>query len=930
MHKKARLLFCLALISISQLTLLGQSSYQEYRSLSYEELDSVLAMHYHKGSYSKAIPAMEAARDNAQKEFGDVDSMVSNYVNYLGILYFQMGRYDEAMLYTVKAKDINGKLYGKEHSSYADALNNIGSLHYSIGNYAQALPLFIQAKDIYQKLGGNKLSATTLNNIAACNENLNNYEEALRFYKQAVELYEKTEDNATDLTLILSNMAKLHRVMGNLDQALEILQRCKKTAAREFGTNTFRFSDVLNSLGLVYRDQGAYAKALEMYVDALNIRSKLLAENHPILLVSMNNVALTYGDVGNYSKAWLYWSKAINSIMQKEITHDFSQTWLEEMKKVDNLSYTHLDKLISLLDVAYKLLTDNTEEKNAQKQIVIADLAMALLNRVMTNVSSERDKLSSLNYINIWLKRRLQALDSTTEAETAFELADALKSVLLLEAVKSEDAYRVGELPDSLVNEKEQLLKKRARLQAMLLAQSSTSKQDSLRNILNEHNQIVTDFLGKVKRQYPKYYAFRYQQKRATVGDIQQLLDNKTAVIEYLVDNSTLHLFKIDQKGVVWKQRPLMQAALSNKIKKFHQIISDYEAAITGNTQQKRAYVELAHWFYLELIQPILEGSEGLEKLVFITDGELGHLPFEAFLVEPADENVDYRDMHYLIRDFEISYNYSAVLWKENKAAPDRSNNGELFAMAGNYALEIADSLTKNRGPVSLLNRMRLSSLPAARQEVKLLEKQYKGFFAFDTLATEAILTEKISDYAVVHLAVHGLLEEKRPVLSSLALTEDGSQEYDNFWQAHEISSHELNADLVVLSACETGYGRFERGNGIASLARSFMYAGVPALIVSLWQVNDASTSELMQYFYRYLSENFNKAAALRQAKLDYIDQASTSAYAHPAFWSPFILMGDTEPVELAEKDSLTWAVYAAAVLLVLLLLFLFFQRKRR
>jgi CHAT domain-containing protein len=129
----------------------------------------------------------------------------------------------------------------------------------------------------------------------------------------------------------------------------------------------------------------------------------------------------------------------------------------------------------------------------------------------------------------------------------------------------------------------------------------------------------------------------------------------------------------------------------------------------------------------------------------------------------------------------------------------------------------------------------------------------------------------------------------------------------------------ELNADLVVLSACETGYGRFETGNGIASLARAFMYAGVPALVVSLWQVNDQSTSIIMQNFYKHLANGKTKSAALRQAKLDYIKLVDNPIAAHPAFWSPFILIGDESPVQLQRKGAgnwLWWAVGGGALAL--------------
>jgi len=133
--------------------------------------------------------------------------------------------------------------------------------------------------------------------------------------------------------------------------------------------------------------------------------------------------------------------------------------------------------------------------------------------------------------------------------------------------------------------------------------------------------------------------------------------------------------------------------------------------------------------------------------------------------------------------------------------------------------------------------------------------------------------------------------------------------------QAYEISQMNLNADLVVLSACETGYGKYEEAEGIISLARSFMYAGAPSLVVSLWQVSDVSTAIIMTDFYQNLYHGMDKSIALRKAKLDYIGIADGVA-AHPAFWSPFIQLGDNGQVKLIKKQNWFWWVFGGVLLL--------------
>jgi len=164
---------------------------------------------------------------------------------------------------------------------------------------------------------------------------------------------------------------------------------------------------------------------------------------------------------------------------------------------------------------------------------------------------------------------------------------------------------------------------------------------------------------------------------------------------------------------------------------------------------------------------------------------------------------------------------------------------------------------------------------------------------------------------------MHGILNTATPLLSSLAFTENGDSLQDNFLEAHEISSMQLQSDLVVLSACETGYGKFEQGEGVMSLARSFMYAGVPSLLVSLWQVNDGSTAIIMKSFYKNLEVGQSKDLALTNAKLNYINHAK-GITAHPAFWSPFIQIGNSNPIAL--KKGINWVFWGLGGILIIII----------
>jgi CHAT domain-containing protein len=957
-------LFSLLVLVFSVSLAFTQGDYKQYMDLSYAEIDSLMYVEYRKGAFDQAILLMQAARGKAEKEFGTEDSTFAQYTNDLAFFYVQtaqyskalplliqaknikekalmtedpsfatslnnlaylyerIGEYEKALPLHLEAKSIREKVLGKKHPEYMSSLNNLANLHKKMGDYEKALPLYIQLKNISEKVFGKEHAefARALNNLAVLYYKMKAYDKALPLYIQAKETNAKIlGEEHPNFAGSLNNVAIVYKDMGDFAAALPLLLQAKDIYKKRFGKDHPIYATSVGNLAALYEKMGAYEKALPLYIKAKEIDAKVLGKDHPSFALSLNNLANLYISVEDYNKAWETLGEAIGSQSGLSLRQDFSVEKLDSLLKIAYPSDSHIKQILRSLSSVYLIIEKNDEIKNkAAKQIFIVDLATALLTKRRQQLSNEKDKLRMLTESNAWLRKSLEVLDSEQDRQRAFQLSDENKSVLLYQATKSEAAYRLGALPDSLVSQNKKLLKEQSQLQAKLLEKRPETEKDSLRSELIDVNQDIDAFIEMIRKKYPKYHKLKYQEVDANVEEIQALLDEKTALIEYVIADSAVHIFRVDKKEVLWHQEAIVDSVLIDKVEQLHQSLSDYSQIAKEKEENFASYTELAHWFYQKMLAPVLNEDE-IENLIIVTDGELGHLPFESFLVEKVADKSNYKDLHYLLQDYNISYNYSATLWKDNKTAKQQDNNGQLLAMAARYPKSIDSILVRGRLPTTRWMRDALSPLPAARAEVEALSREFNGYFAFDSLASERVLYEKAADYAIIHLAMHGLLDEKRPILSSLALTEDGDSLYDNFWQAHEISKMELNADLVVLSACETGYGRFETGNGIASLARAFMYAGVPSLVVSLWQVNDQSTSIIMQNFYKHLASGETKSAALRQAKLDYISISDDIA-AHPAFWSPFILIGDEAPVKIQRKGAgnwLWWGIGAGALLLV-------------
>jgi CHAT domain-containing protein len=194
--------------------------------------------------------------------------------------------------------------------------------------------------------------------------------------------------------------------------------------------------------------------------------------------------------------------------------------------------------------------------------------------------------------------------------------------------------------------------------------------------------------------------------------------------------------------------------------------------------------------------------------------------------------------------------------------------------------------------------------------------------------APETAFKREALDYSILHFAVHGLVDAKNSDFSGLAFSEDKSKVEDNILYAYEIKQLDLNADLVVLSACETGIGLYQSGEGILSLGREFMYAGVPSVLSTLWSLNDYSGSIIIKEFYAKLNLGMDKDEALRQAKLHYLDN-HTGISSHPALWACFVQIGDYNSISV-HKSYTAWSIGLATFSFLAVVLFLFLRSRAK
>jgi len=822
----------------------------------------------------------------------------------------------------------------EDYDRYVSAIAILGNLYYDLGRINEAKQQYLEGINILEKNADkNCLYGEVLSNLAIINVSEGNLEQAKIYMIESLEITDKHLGQYNETYCVtLTNLAIIYEYLGNIKKAQKIILKALKISRKNVTERYLLHSHVLIEMARFYSKYGEPEKSEPFLVEALDLLKEKVGYRNINTLLSIQG----FGGMEYYKKDYLKslgYAKECFFINSKgSIDTSGWEQILETIPKADILSFDILSRNLGLIEHLFIKLHEETEDKKwlnfLYKTYLIKN---SMNNKYRYSLSFEEDKLALARKNALFAPRAIQAALELNCKEclwNAFLLAEENKSMLLAEALKSDQNNIFGNIPINLKTKEKALQGKLIELKRSLVELSTESSiQDSLRNELSQINKNIVQFKGEVKRRYPKYYENNYLLDVLSLEETQALLREKQGLLEYLITPTKTYAFLVTSAGVKVKELNIHKDSLETRVIDFKNILVDVnlisEEELSENIWR---YAKAGYWFYEMLVEPILAMDEvGIEQLTIIPDGALGHLPFEAFLTElpNKDELMDYSQLAYLLHSYQLNYSYSATLLEENRKESNRLNQRKMLAYAASYSNVSDYDLTYKIESKHLRKiRSELTVLSETSTEIERLKELFHGVFRVGNQATEYNFKQDISgNYSVLHLAMHGVLNKTKPILSALAFTEVGDSLEDNFLQAYEISQLDVNANLVVLSACETGIGKYEEGEGMMSLARSFMYAGAPSLVVSLWRVNDLSTSVLMPLFYDYLSKGDNKALALQKAKKLYLQKINGVA-AHPTFWAAFIQLGDSTPIFIDAKKSydLKWGIMIVAISCVLII----------
>jgi CHAT domain-containing protein len=387
-------------------------------------------------------------------------------------------------------------------------------------------------------------------------------------------------------------------------------------------------------------------------------------------------------------------------------------------------------------------------------------------------------------------------------------------------------------------------------------------------------------------QQSPAYTDGAQLPKPPTPAQIQARLKPGEAWLSYFCGEDDMYAFLVRHDGYYFVHIP-KDFPLEQWVDELRMAIYEYPQQRSDSLLQ--LYRERAWGLYQKLLSPMAGALPA--RLTLALDGVLEYLPFEALLYQAAEEGGSMNNYPYLLKRHTMACVPSAILWLKERQPSQYKAQNKVLAFAPEFRDEAMDMAIASR-------RSSLGPLLHNGTEARRIRRHFRAKVVEGTAATRTRFEEMAAAYRVLHLATHAKADDENGEFSYLAFTETQDTATSSRLYARDLYAMELHADLVVLSACETGIGELRRGEGTVSLAYGFAHAGVRSLITSLWRVSDRETADLMARFYAGLRRGLSKDDALRQAKLDYLAQQK-SLRAHPFFWAAFVPQGDMAPLDM-------------------------------
>ncbi len=740
----------------------------------------------------------------------------------------------------------------QEKKNEALRLGRVGFQQSNTGQVREALQTFEQALVIVRAIGERQGEGAVLNNIGLVYDNLGQYPQALKYYEQSLVIGKEVGDKSGEGTT-LNNIGEVYLNLGQYPQALKYYEQAlviSKDVGNKAGEGT-----ILSNIGNVYLDLRQYPQALKYLEQALVISKEV--GNKAGEGTTLNNIGNVYLKLGQYPQALKYYEQAL--VISKDVGDKANEG---NILNNIGLAYHHLGQYPQALKYYEQALFIHKEVGNKSMEGTTLNNIGSVYSSLRKYADAEKTLLDA---IEVWESLRPGLTDSSKIA--IFETQAATNRFLqqsLVAQNKTNIALEIAE-------------RGRARAFVELLAQRQSN---------NPNNQLTV--------------------KPLTLQQIQQTAKTQNAtLVQYSIvydefknqgkvdwRQSTLYIWVVKPTGeIAFKQVDLK--SLKTPLAELVNISRDAIGVRSrggliavglgeGYLQQAQATAtQRLQQLHQILIRPIAQflPTDPNSRVIFVPQSSLFLVPFAALQDEKGK---------YLIEKHTILTAPAIQVLELTHQQRQRLRGQSLAPLQGKDILVMGNP-TMPSIPDKSGNLYQLPSLPGAEIEANAIAQLLNTQPIIGASATKSAILEKLKTARIAHLATHGLLDDFKllGVPGAIALAPSGND--NGLLTASEIFDLKLNAELVVLSACDTGRGDI-KGDGVVGLSRALISAGVHSIIVSLWSVPDAPTSSLMTEFYRQTQQNPDKATALRNAMLSTMKQ-----HPEPKDWAAFTLIGEAE-----------------------------------
>jgi formylglycine-generating enzyme required for sulfatase activity/CHAT domain-containing protein/Tfp pilus assembly protein PilF len=852
--------------------------------------------------------------------------------------------YPAAQLEAKKFAEAVKDQFGTSHPNYAQALNNLGNIYSSQGKYNDAEQMYQRALAIYEKAVGTNdpRLGQTLNNLAVLYRRKGDYVHAEQLYRRALAIREKSlGPDHLEVAQTLNNLAFLLNVQRKYAEAADLGQRALSIREKVLGVNAPDVAQTLDNLGQAYQGQGNFSQAEQLYMRSLAIREKVLGKDHPDVAAALITLAGLYYAQGNYIQADRLYQRAAAIYVK---TYGPSYPDLANVR--ENL--TRID--LQLGDIANAL----ARSRKAIGAILAHSLSEAQATRQFGQLSGLIEKRANFfrTHVAIVAAAAQKKLGPPAAlAEEAFESAQwALQASasVAVQQMAARFASGSGAL-GALVRENQDLTAAWRNTNSGLIAMLSQpgSQQNytaigALRRQIEETEDKLAANRARFEREFPDYAALA-DPKPLKSDEVQKLLGVDEAMVFFLTGDRQSYVFALTRDGFEWYTLPVGQNALADKVDAFRRGL-DVDELNRSIAAGKPVLFDLglAHELYATLLGPVEGLFKDKRSLLVVPSGPLTALPFHLLVTEkpPAsqpdgkDATAAYRNAAWLLKSHAVTVLPAVASLKALRVFARHDEASKPFIGFGDPVFKDESAPPgSQRAAIKVATRTiaysdywrgagvdrakladDLPPLPDTADELKAVAAKlgapasdiYIGLAASETTVKKAPL----ADYRVVYFATHALVAGDvkglgEPALA-LSLPKQPTPFDDGLLTASEVAQLKMDADWVVLSACNTAAGDKPGAEALSGLARAFFYAGARALLVSHWSVDSDAATRLTTSTFAILKDNPNigRAEALRRAELAYLNDTSDPRNAYPAFWGPFEIVGEGAAKQVTPTQS--------------------------